>query len=348
MFCQKCGKQIEEGSQFCPYCGAKNTAEPEVMKQDVPVKKEKVRRNRKRMPVIIIAVLVLMILGGVMFSEGDESADTSPNNTEGMKDLAMYADYTEEELVQELGYKKNEFGMYPEETHINFLFTDGKIYMIRIDRPEDTGMSLWGVDLKNSIEEADTVLASKGFSCEGSFESAELSKDGSLETVEVTVISYIESATGYPYYISTDEDGKIISLSYTMEAEEPVYAEEIFEPEEESRDFATGPLTYGAYSFDDGTGTTGTAEVGFYTDMDGDYINIECWRNDREIVYFTGILETAGESYYAYCEEINTGIIVTFVDDGLYVQIDESTFTGIDDMAGFYSLDSILNLNEVG
>ena len=48
MFCQKCGKQIEEGSQFCPYCGAKNTAEPEVMKQDVPVKKEKVRRNRKR------------------------------------------------------------------------------------------------------------------------------------------------------------------------------------------------------------------------------------------------------------------------------------------------------------
>ena len=82
--------------------------------------------------------------------------------------------------------------------------------------------------------------------------------------------------------------------------------------------------------------------------MDGDYINIECWRNDREIVYFTGILETAGESYYAYCEEINTGIIVTFVDDGLYVQIDESTFTGIDDMAGFYSLDSILNLNEVG
>ena len=61
MFCQKCGKQIEEGSQFCQYCGVKNTAEPEVVKQDVPVKKEKVKRNRKRMPVIIIAVLVLMI-----------------------------------------------------------------------------------------------------------------------------------------------------------------------------------------------------------------------------------------------------------------------------------------------
>ena len=48
MYCQKCGKQIEEGSRFCPYCGSKNMSEPEQERekqQPAPVKKEKKCKN---------------------------------------------------------------------------------------------------------------------------------------------------------------------------------------------------------------------------------------------------------------------------------------------------------------
>lgn len=343
MYCQNCGKQIEEGSRFCPYCGAKSTSEPEQKKQAVPVKKEKKERKKKKVPVIIIAIAALLILGIVIFSGGDSSPSseelvalvqngylgnydtitikevleytdkdaewnageavsggyyiveykgdditiqfsvdkledglfrvsalrvvgmegstteaydvkvyldslyqlyanahpekglcidmsTSNNTLEGhagpireavetvktlskeagaVKELSQYADYTEDELIGELGYKKNEYGIYPEETHMNFCFADGKLYIITINKPEDMGMSLCDVDLQDSVEEADAILVNNGFICEGSFETTELAKDGSLNTVDVTVISYIESVTGYTYYIYTDANGLV-------------------------------------------------------------------------------------------------------------------------------------------
>lgn len=481
MYCQKCGKKIEEESRFCPYCGAKSASEPEQKKQTVPVKKEKKERKKKKTPVIIVAIAVLGVLGILLFSGGDSSTSneelialvqngylgnydtvtinevleytdedaewnagettsgeyyiveykgdditiqftvngledelfkvsgidaaeiesagmeaydvkvyldsiyqlyanahpekglsidmSTANNTleghkgpvrvveesvnlsskadETMKDLSAYADYTEGELIQELGYAKNEYGIYPEESHMNFFFIDGKMYTITINKPEDMGMSLCGVDLQDSIKEADATLVSNGFVCEGSFETAELARDGSLDTVDVSVISYRESATGYPYYIYIDANHAITSLSYGLEAEESIYAEETAE-EETTIPFAE-PLTYGTYFYDDGTGTTSTAEVGFYTDADGgNYIYIECWRNDREIVYFDGMLEADGESCYAYCEGTDTSIRVTFADGGLYVQIIDSDFADTDMMEGFYSLISALNLNEAG
>ena len=117
----------------------------------------------------------------------EESVSPSSKADESVKDLSAYADYTEDELIQELGYEKNEYGIYPEETHMNFFFIDGKMYTIAISTPEDMGMSLCGVDLQDSVEEADAVLVSNGFICESSFETAELAQDGSLDTVDVSV-----------------------------------------------------------------------------------------------------------------------------------------------------------------
>lgn len=136
-----------------------------------------------------------------------------------------------------------------------------------------------------------------------------------------------------------------------MEAEESIYEGERLgeeQPENDISNFIAEPLTYGTYSYDDGTGTTGTANVGFYSDESGgDYISIICWRNDCEIAYFNGMLEADGESYYAYYEGADTSILVTFADGGLYVQIIDSDFADTYRMEGFYSLTAALNLNEV-
>lgn len=383
MYCEKCGKQVEEGSRFCPYCGAANSPEPVRKGQEIPAqqenvkkeraKKESVKRKGKKLPVIIIAAVVVMILGIMVFSEG---AGNSKGHVETMKDLSLYAGYTEAELVAELGYEKNEYGIYPQEDHMNFFFEDGRIYLMQIRSPEDVGMTLCGVGLKDSLEKADAVLGKSGFVKAGSYETNEVAADGSLDTVDVQVTCYTESGTGYPYYINSDMDGQILSLIYGLEAEEPDFTNEqeegladpemqeeeetedalaeeeqteTQEPVEELQFPATEPLTYGAYSGDDGTGGMNTAEVGFYTDeTGGSYIYIECWRDDRAVVYFEGMLEENGDTYHAYCEEVDTSILVTFADGGLYVQIEDSDFTDIELLEGFYHLDTALNLDEVG
>lgn len=279
--------------------------------------------------------------------EAEEPADTSAvENT--MKDLSSYADYTEDELIKELGYEKNEYGIYPEAEHMNFYFSDGKIYMLSLNKPEDEGMSLCGVTLQDSVEEADAVLKGKGFTCEGSYETVEPVGGSYSDTMDAQAISYVEDTTGYLYLVTADADQNIISLSYTLEAEEPLMEAE--EPEEESLlPAVTEPLTYGIYVCDDGMGTVSTAEVGFYTDEEeGDYIHIQCRKDDQDAGFFNGVLVENGESYYACGEAENTEISVIFADGGLYVQIENADSADRYSIEGFYSLMEPLNLDEAG
>ena len=336
--------------------------------------KKKVSNNIPLIIAIVLAIVISMI--GISDKNNTDSnsaatdagpvrktveSGTFPSAAEKTgRDLAFCADYTEDELVRALGCEKNEYGIYPSETHANFTFMDGKIYLIMIREPEDRGMLLCGVSLQDSMEEADATLKDHGFICEGSFEAQEAAGDGSSGMVDISVISYTESATGYSYYIRTDAGHNIISLSYGLEAEEPAYAEgamaegdmagEITETAvEEWWNPVTEPLTYGIYSCEEQAGTFSTADIGFYTDEDGgDYITIDCWRNDREIVWFSGMLEEAGEGYYAHCEDIDTVISVIFADGGLYVEVVASEFADIESIEGFYDLTEALNLDEVG
>lgn len=380
MYCQKCGKQMEEGSRFCPCCGAKNVEEPlqkvreNAVRQTVPVTKEK--KKKKVLPVVVAAVVVLLmgtmilpdrkktddVKGKIVRSEEGTEGEALPGQ-ESIIDLAGYAGYTEDELVSELGYEKNEYGIYPDEEYMNFMFTDGELYLITLNKRKDTGMSLFGVGFEDSVEEADAVLTDKGFVRQGSYESSDIARDGSLESVQVTVTVYKENATGYLYTVESDADNRITSLMYSTDTEgmmdegqhsgslsdeEPLWEvqpdQELSGEEEES----AGQITYGTYFYEDGTGTTCDAEIGFYTDQDGDYISIDCWRNDRNIVPFTGILEEIGDgTYCAYDEQIGTEIGIMFVDGGMYVTVCYSDFPDADELDGFYILQKELNLNEV-
>lgn len=261
-----------------------------------------------------------------------------------VKDLSEYADCTENELIQELGYEKNEYGVYPNEDHINFILsTDGKICAIQLNKPEDIEMSLCGVKLQDSVEEADAVLKEKGFICEGPLGAV----PDDFNQTDILEIMYVESVTGYSYCIKADAKRNITSLIYIPEKEETIYGET--ETGEEDLIPVTEPLTYGIYVCDDGAGTISTAEVGFYTDEEeGDYIYIQCQKDDQDAGFFRGVLVENGESYYACREAGNTEISVIFADGGMYVQVENAEFAEDYSIEGFYSLMEALNLDEAG
>lgn len=476
MYCKNCGKEMEEGSRFCPHCGTENALETGERSKPAAPAKKKERKKKKPLIIAIVAAVILLVLGIAVFSDGDsfrgegeqlitmvqsgylgnydtvtikevleymdedaewnageatsggyyiveykgdditiqfsideledesfrvtwvdaagiESTaeaydvkvyldglyqlyanaypgkglliDTSTSNDtlvghigpvretkdftnapaieSTMKDLAEYADYTEDELVQELGYEKNEYGIYPNEEHINFLLsTDGEIYAIQLNKPEDVEMSLCGVKLQDSVEEADAVLKEKGFICEES-----RTVPDALNQTGVLDIMYVENETGYSYCIRADAKRNITSLIYVLEKEESIYEEA--ETDEENQVPVTESLTYGTYVCDDGAGTISTAEVGFYTDEEeGDYIYIQCREDDQDAGFFRGTLVENGESYYACREAGNTEISVIFADGGMYVQVENAEFAEDYSIEGFYSLMEVLNLDEVG
>lgn len=276
------------------------------------------------------------------------------------KDLSAYVDYSEEQLIAELGFKKNEFGCYPEDTHMNFAFTDGKMYMIMLNasHPEDMGMSLYDVALKDSMEEADAILKKKGFRCENSY-------DISGESTAL----YINNETGYGLSISSNEQDGITSIGYMKEtdlmpsADETDYSsveetvDSVLDYSDELADSSKGeaaaiasdddqitPRTMvdGNYIYDDGSSCVCIAEVGFSPDRGGNYIYIECWGyGGHELIDFEGVLEENDDgSYYAYYDVLEGSINVVFVEGGLYVQTSGSDIADMYSMEGYYILEA--------
>lgn len=269
------------------------------------------------------------------------------------QDLSAYVDYSEEQLIAELGFQKNEFGCYPEEMHVNFSFMDGNMYMIMLNasHPEDMGMSLYGVALKDAMEEADAILKKKGFRCENSY-------DISGESTAL----YIDNETGYGLSISSNEQDGITSIAYMKETDLMPFADEadynsveetVDELDDGSKGEAVGnapdddqitPRTMvdGNYIYDDGSSCVCIAEVGFSPDRGGNYIYIECWGyGGHELIDFEGVLEENDDgSYYAYYDLLEGSINVVFVDGGLYIETGDSDIADMHSMQGYYVLEA--------
>ncbi|MGC8979736.1 DUF2116 family Zn-ribbon domain-containing protein [Caldisericum sp.] len=57
MFCPNCGRQIPDGSKFCPYCGEK------LITESIPEKRKPVRK--KNSILILISIIVVVIAAGI-------------------------------------------------------------------------------------------------------------------------------------------------------------------------------------------------------------------------------------------------------------------------------------------
>lgn len=268
------------------------------------------------------------------------------------QDLSAYVDYSEEQLIAELGYKKNEFGCYPEEMHVNFSFMDGKMYMIMLNASnlEDMGMSLYGVALKDSMEEADSILKSKGFRCENSYDiSGECTAlyidndtgDGlsisSNEQDGITSIGYLKETNQMPFADKSDDDN---TFGYMDESDDDTM-DELLDQEPDNVDITPIPMVDGNYIYDDGSASVSIAEVGFSPDRGGNYIYIECWGyGGHELTDFVGVLEENDDgSYYSYFDVFDASITVIFVEGGLYVEVYDSDNTDMYHMQGYYTLE---------
>ena len=62
MNCNKCGKELEEKTAFCPYCGA-----PLNEKEDVTNQSSKVKKQMNKNKLIIIGFIALLAIAGIGF-----------------------------------------------------------------------------------------------------------------------------------------------------------------------------------------------------------------------------------------------------------------------------------------
>lgn len=159
------------------------------------------------------------------------------------------------------------------------------------------------------------------------------------------------------YYAACDpEQYSVIEMSFgdytiTLKDTSLVNSDEMSVPE----NVDTTELAYGTYVYHDTTlGNINTAEVGFASGEGANYIYIDCrGEGGHGVIEFVGYFQEANEdnSYTAIQspeDYFDAEVRCTFVDGGLNVEVVSSEYDDLYDAAGYYELESELNLDEVG
>lgn len=213
MFCKECGKKLEDNAKFCPVCGtavkesleqnrtvnvtAESEMKPEVTKAVKQPWWKKIFRYRNYCLIMAVLVVLAFILGNM----GKET------HSEGRIELYDFMNYTEDDVVQKMGFVKNDWGWYPNENSANIICMDGKVYSLKISEGQ---------------EEAD-MLSLCGMVIGESFSSAKMKLEEDFTPVETVAIDggtrsiYTDNETGYQLAVDYKNSGEIFGISYVAE-----------------------------------------------------------------------------------------------------------------------------------
>ena len=358
MFCQKCGKEIVEDTKFCPNCGAEIGTSGTNMVNDGLTKKEKPAKKIKRIWEAVVGIAVIIFLIMTISGKFDNAASKITNGAYGkgsnadiyydketgktlektkdgnyveadgnkketsnkITELSNYANYSEEELVEEFGYDKNEFGLYPNDSSINFMCIDGKVYSVILNKnhENDINYTLFGISIGSKASEAFDKL-SPNF---------DFVISDTIDTGKRDI--YKNKDTGYSLAIDYGSDLVVNGISYVLETS---MEEESNVISDEDNVVVGSSTLYGSYVFDNGSSAISYAEIG-----EDRTIFIDCWGyGDHEIIYFSGVLEENDDgTYYAECEDFGALINVAVVGNGLNITVFDSDNPDMYNIEGSY------------
>lgn len=281
-FCTKCGAGLKPGDKFCAGCGnrvgetdstAEHTGITAGHTGGVAGKNEKENRPQKTGKKIAswasgigMILLIILLASGALdgmfyeltdgdFGKGNDNVKTVGNSNggqnadeEGVTDLYRYRAAMEEVIIADLGFAKNDTGVYPSMEEMTFLFSEGNMYMISLGKSSVGKYSFLGVQVGDSMEQA-----KEGFQKFFTYESSSTTED----TVrDVYTDNEWNGMLMVEYGMS---DGKISGITYTdmSEMTDMIYgdgmAEDTFEGETDL-DVSIGGDSYPAGEIDDFSG----------------------------------------------------------------------------------------------
>lgn len=156
-FCPNCGKEIESNVEYCANCGTK--LEPGKKLEN----KEKKHKRKGVIIGVIVGILILVCVIPKGKTDTTEKISVTENNNDAsntvQEDVAEKTDLytirkaTEDVLISNLGFEKNEYGMYPDENNFMIMCMDGNVYSITLTDNDKENYSFLGISVGDNYND---------------------------------------------------------------------------------------------------------------------------------------------------------------------------------------------------
>ena len=175
-FCTKCGAKLQPGQKFCGECGGAAEASDGFLQKNEKENKQQGKGKKIVSWVSGIGMILLLImlasgaLDGMFYELTDGDFGKSNDNVktvgksggqnaeeETVTDLYRYRMATEEVITTELGFTRNDTGIYPSVDDMTFLLSEGNMYMLSLRESSIGKYSFLGAQVGDSIDRKSVV-----------------------------------------------------------------------------------------------------------------------------------------------------------------------------------------------